>query len=221
MDVPWMEGSLFATLRNDLYTWKGNLPKNYAFNERHMYMFRVSRHLDIFMMIHAYYHQCCILLFGIFLPDSLEPTLEQVAAQAPPQFLQDCAEEFLLHAKDMSHLIKRVFNVEPEHLFRDPWFSVCIWDGTCALLAAISLQEDNAESKADAADLLKANLQALRNTMSKMPLAEQIVGSPGPSLYCVITNQGFQYYHCCAAIRHYGLEEAVCVPLSTPAPHPR
>jgi hypothetical protein len=177
MDVPWMDGSLFASLRNDLYTWKSNLPKNYAFNERHMYMFRVSRHLDIFMMIHAYYHQCCILLFGIFLPDSLEPNLEQVAAQAPPQFLQDCAEDFLLHAKEMSHLIQRVFNVEPEHLFRDPWFSVCIWDGTCALLSAIPWQENDAEGRSDAAELLKANLQALQNSMSKMPLAEQIVCS--------------------------------------------
>ncbi|KAK2591191.1 hypothetical protein QQS21_011125 [Conoideocrella luteorostrata] len=191
MDCPWMEGSMFSSLRNEIFTWKSNLPRNYAFNERHMYMFRVSRHLDIFMMIHAYYHQCCVLLFGIFLPESIEPNLEQVAAQAPPQFLQDCAEEFLLHAKEISHLIQRVFNVEPDHLFRDPWFSVCIWDGTCALLSAIPWQESDAQSRVQAVELLKANLHALENSMPKMPLAEQI------------------YRRCCAAIRHYGLEEAV------------
>ena len=141
----------------DLINWRENLPKNYAFNERHMYMFRVSRHLDIFLMIHAYYHQSCILLFGIFLPDSLEPNLEPVAAQAPSEFLQDCREEFLFHAREISHLIQRILNIEPEHLFRDPWFSLCIWDGTCALLASIPWQETDAETRSQAARLLTTN----------------------------------------------------------------
>ncbi|KAH0531155.1 hypothetical protein TsFJ059_000023 [Trichoderma semiorbis] len=58
MDLPWLPGSNFSILCEELETWRRNLPANYAFVERHMYTFRVSRHLDIFLMIHAYYHQC-------------------------------------------------------------------------------------------------------------------------------------------------------------------
>ena len=175
MDVPWVEGSMFASLRRDVETWRRNLPKNYSFIERHMYMFRVSSHLDLFLMIHAYYHQCCILLYGVFLPDSLEPSLEQVSSQAPPEFLQQCAEDFLIHGKEMSYLIQRVLKVEPEHIFRDPWFSLCIWDSTCAQLTTIPWHENDTDGRVDAAELLKANLKALQNTMHKIPLAEQIV----------------------------------------------
>ena len=140
-----------------------------------MYTFRVSRHLDIFLMIHAYYHQCHCLLFGAFVPENADSIMKKFATQAPPAFLHDCANHSVSHARDITSLIQKVLKVESEHIFRDPWFGLCIWDSTRALLAATQRPNAGAAYKEDIAELLKLNLQALANTKSKIILAEKIV----------------------------------------------
>lgn len=161
------------------------MPTNYAFIERHMYTFRVSRHLDIFLMIHAYYHQCYILLFGAFVPENIFSIIGNFATPAPQEFLQDCAKQSLSHSRDISGLIQRVLKVEADHIFRDPWFGLCIWDSTCSLLIDSQRQSDGILQE-DIAELLKLNLKALANTKSKIPLAEKIV--------CYLR---LQYYEVC------------------------
>lgn len=176
--LPWLEGSYFRALCEELDIWRRNLPTNYAFIERHMFTFRVSRHLDIFLMIHAYYHQCYCLLFGAFVPEDVSSIVNQFASPAPPEFLQDCANHSLSHAKDLTGLIQRVLKVESDHVFRDPWFGLCIWDSTCALLIASQRQNVSVSYREDIAGLLKLNLKALENTKPKIALAEKIVCYP-------------------------------------------
>jgi hypothetical protein len=172
-----------------------------------MYTFRVSRHLDIFLMIHAYYHQCFCLLFGAFVPENVFSIIGKFATPAPPEFLQDCANQSLSHARDITALIQRVLKVETEHVFRDPWFGLCIWDSTCALLIASQRQRGSVPYREDIAGLLKLNLQALANTKSKIVLAEKIVRH---KLYSYpATNDVLQYENCCASIRRYGLDDLV------------
>lgn len=151
------------------------MPTNYAFIERHMYTFRVSRHLDIFLMIHAYYHQCFCLLYGAFVPENAFCIIGKFATPAPPAFLHDCASQSFSHARDITALIQRVLKVESEHVFRDPWFGLCIWDSTCALLTASQRQDAGTPFREDIAGLLQLNLTALTNTRSKILLAEKIV----------------------------------------------
>jgi hypothetical protein len=182
--LPWLQGSYFRSLCEELDIWRRNLPANYAFIERHMYTFRVSRHLDIFLMIHAYYHQCYCLLFGAFVPENADSLVRRFATQAPPEFLQDCANRSVSHARDITSLIQKVLKVDADHVFRDPWFGLCIWDSTGALLAATQRQT-GVIYKEDIAGMLKLNLKALANTKSKIVLAEKIVRCrdlPLPSL---------------------------------------
>ncbi|OPB36105.1 hypothetical protein A0O28_0108790 [Trichoderma guizhouense] len=101
MDLPWLPGSNFSILCEELETWRRNLPANYAFVERHMYTFRVSRHLDIFLMIHAYYHQCCIILFGAFVPEDVGSKIQRFVTQISPEFIQTCSDR-----DDVTELVK-------------------------------------------------------------------------------------------------------------------
>lgn len=126
-------------------------------------------------MIHAYYHQCYILLFGAFVPENVFSIVGRFATAAPLAFLQDCATQSLSHAVDITALIQRVFKVESEHIFRDPWFGLCIWDSTCSLLTASQRQSDGISQK-DILESLMLNLKALANTKSKIKLAGKIVG---------------------------------------------
>lgn len=180
MDLPWLPGSYFSMLREELEIWRRNLPANYAFVERHMYTFRVSRHLDIFLMIHAYYHQCCIILFGAFVPEDVGSKLQRSVTQVPPEFIQTCSDRYVSHARDISFLIQKVLKVEPDHLFRDPWFGLCIWDSTSALLASTRWQENRSSYRDDVTELVKLNLRALENSMPIIVLAKKVVGDARP-----------------------------------------
>jgi hypothetical protein len=205
MDLPWLPGSYFSMLCEELEIWRRNLPANYAFVERHMYTFRVSRHLDIFLMIHAYYHQCCIILYGAFVPEDVGSKLHRSVVQIPPEFIQTCSDRYVSHARDISLLIQKVLKVEPDHLFRDPWLGLCIWDSTSALLASTRWQENRNSYRDDVTELVKLNLRALENTMPVIVLAKKVVCDARSSDWFFIAN-AFQYGFCCAAARAYGIE---------------
>ncbi|KAE8440368.1 hypothetical protein EG329_008327 [Mollisiaceae sp. DMI_Dod_QoI] len=173
-ELPWLPGSLFQALCDELDVWRHNLPTNYAFVERHMYTFRVSRHLDIFLMIHAWYHQSCNLLFGAWMKEHPENIMSSVDIQASPAFLQDCTDRCLSHARDITSLIQKILKVEPNHLFRDPWFGLCVWDSTIALLSSVQQTSINTTYNENIAELLKLNMKALLLSKDKIPLAEII-----------------------------------------------
>jgi hypothetical protein len=174
-DLPWKAESSFQTLCDELDVWQGNLPPNYDFIERHMYTFRVSRHLDIFLMIHAWYHECCCLLFGAWMPGHPENIIGNADIQASLTFLQDSTDRCLSHARNITSLIQKILNVESSHLFRDPWFGFCIWDSTVTLLASVQRSDVEIQYKESIAELLKLNLKALALTRDKIALAGKIV----------------------------------------------
>ncbi len=99
--------------------------------------------------------------------------------QVPAEFIQDCSDQCISHARDISYLIKKVLKVEPNHVFRDPWFGLCIWDSTSAMLTSSQWQESNAAYTEELTELIKLNLKAIRNTMPVMALAAKIVSSTG------------------------------------------
>lgn len=151
-----------------------------------MYTFRVSRHLDMFLMIHAYYHQCGYELFGAWAPGHAGAFPIDIYLSAPLDFLQKCRENCLKHAQHITILIEKVLNLEPNHIFRDSWFSLCILDSTRIQVAG--LQQYPTTNIQVVVDRLKINLQALKNTKETIVLAEK------------------SFQECCLTIRNSGLE---------------
>ncbi|KAI9739922.1 MAG: hypothetical protein M1818_004978 [Claussenomyces sp. TS43310] len=191
VDSPWLDGSYFQDLRRELENWMQNLPKKFAFEGRHMYTFRTSRHLDIFLMIHAYYHQCGYELFGAWMLGHSGSHPTTIYLPTAPEFSQLCAEKCLSHARDITFLIDKVLKLEPHHLFRDAWFALCILDSTRIQVAALQQTPVDDGNRQEVAESLKVNLQALYNTKGTILLAERA------------------YQECCTVIRLAGLGELV------------
>lgn len=109
------------------------------------------------------------------MPKHPENIIGSVNVQAPAAFLQDCMDQCLSHARDITSLIQKALKVESDHLFRDPWFGLCIWDSTISLLASVQQAGVDASYKDSIAELLKLNLKALTLCKSKIPLTKKIV----------------------------------------------
>jgi hypothetical protein len=145
------------------------------FEERHMYTFRTSHHLDMFLMIHVWYHACGCELFGAWVPGWPKTTARDTSSIAPlpPVFTERCAERCLSHARQISRLLEKMIKVEPNHLFRDPWLSLSIWDSTLIQVAAYA----NEGEVTELSHYLKLNLRALANTRATFVLADKTVSS--------------------------------------------
>ena len=172
---PWLERSYFQILCDELQNWRRNLPASFVFEGRHLYTFRSSRHLDIFLMIHAWYHQAACALFGTWMRGVAGDASVTARLEAPEGFLPKCEDRALLHARNITSLIQKVLKVEPDHVFRDAWFGLCVLDSTRIQLAKLQQQNDSNDLKEETAKFLQLNLRALTNTMKKIPLAEKIV----------------------------------------------
>jgi hypothetical protein len=66
-----------------------------------------------------------------------------------------------------------MIKVEPNHLFRDPWLSLSIWDSTLIQVAAYA----NEVEVTELSHYLKLNLRALANTRATFVLADKTVSS--------------------------------------------
>jgi hypothetical protein len=145
------------------------------FEERHMYTFRTSHHLDMFLMIHVWYHGCGCELFGAWVPGWPKTTARDTSSitPLPPVFTERCAERCLSHARQISRLLEKMIKVEPNHLFRDPWLSLSIWDSTLIQVAAYANEGEATELP----HYLKLNLRALANTRATFVLADKTVSS--------------------------------------------
>ena len=177
-EIPWHEGSYFQALYLELEAWRRCLPTNFAFEERNMFTFRASCHLDIFLMTHLWYHQSCCELFGAWMPGHAGYLL--ALENTPDHFLQQCRERSLSHARHITQLVRKVLKVEPDHLFRDAWFGLCLLDSIRIQIAAlVSVNEhDGDEIKEETINNLNLCLSALNNTRRTIPLAEKIVSQP-------------------------------------------
>lgn len=145
-----------------------------------MYTFRTSRHLDMFLMVHVWYHQCGCDLFGNWIQDRGAASADDPNGPALVEFLQKCRDRSLYHAQQISRLLEKMLRVEPDHLFRDPWLSFCILDSVTIQLANETIQQQatNAESRKEASQLLKFNIKALANTKGTIILADKVVSCP-------------------------------------------
>jgi hypothetical protein len=180
MEPPWMETSQFYRVVKELEDWRKKLPPNMTFEERHMYTFRTSRHLDMFLMVHVWYHQCGCDLFGSWIQDRGATSDDDPNAAALAEFFQKCRDRCLYHAQQISRLLEKVLRVEPDHLFRDPWLSFCILDSVTIQLANKTIQQQptSAESCREMSQLLKINIKALANTKETIILADKVVSCP-------------------------------------------
>ena len=172
-----------------------------------MFTFRASCHLDIFLMIHVWYHQSACELYGAWVPDHAGSIPFQ---ETPPgEFLQRCQEEALKHAQGITQLIQKILKMEPDHLFRDAWFGLCVLDSTRIQIAVLGRHyaQDRNEMEQGVLDNLKIHLQALRNTKESISLAAKIVSLSNPILIWWLTF--VKYEEVCASIRRAGLLEMV------------
>lgn len=140
-----------------------------------MFTFRASSHLDIFLMIHVWYYQSGCELFGDWMNgdgDSLS-----LLVNAQDIFRQQCRDNALAHAKGFSHLVKKILKVEPDHLFRDAWFGICLLDSSRIQIAGLEGESGQSldEMREEVVDNMKLHLQALVNTKRTISLAEKIV----------------------------------------------
>jgi hypothetical protein len=87
---------------------------------------------------------------------------------APDIFRQQCRDSALTHAKGFSHLVKKILKVEPDHLFRDAWFGICLLDSSRIQMAGLESESGQGpdEVREEAVDNMKLHLQALVNTKS-------------------------------------------------------
>ncbi|KFY56799.1 hypothetical protein V496_06644 [Pseudogymnoascus sp. VKM F-4515 (FW-2607)] len=193
-EPPWMETSQFYEVVKELEDWRKKLPPNMTFEERHMYTFRTSRHLDMFLMVHVWYHQCGCDLFGSWIQDRGAASADDPNGPALAEFLQKCRDRCLYHAQQISRLLEKTLRVEPDHLFRDPWLSFCILDSVTIQLANGITQEQptSAESRKEISQLLRFNIKALENTKETIILADKV------------------HRECCNLIQQAGLLELVC-----------
>lgn len=174
----WFDEPRFNSLLKELNAWRENLPANFAFEGKHMYTFRVSRHLDMFLMIHAYFHQCACELYGAWLPDHAGALPRGFEFALAADLVQNYRERCLDHAQSISRLIEKVLQLDPKHLFRDAWFSICILDSTRIQLAARHHQMPTSPGTEEPTQFLKLNLLALKNTKQTLIIANLIVRMP-------------------------------------------
>lgn len=126
-------------------------------------------------MTHIWYHQAGCELFAAWMPGYAGSLPLQVVI--PDGFLQRCREKALEHARGTTQLIQKILKLEPDHLFRDAWFGLCVLDSTRVQIAGLESQNgyDLNGINEVVADYLNLHLRALNNTKKILPLAEKIV----------------------------------------------
>lgn len=136
-----------------------------------MFTFRASCHLDLFLMTHIWYHQAACELFGAWVPGHAG----SLPIQGPIDFVRRCTERALAHAKGITQLISKILKMEPEHLFRDAWFGLCVLDSTRIQIAVLQTAHHQDGAEDGIIDGLKVHLRALNNTKKTILSAEKIV----------------------------------------------
>lgn len=188
-ESPWSKDSRFNLLALKLEKFRRSLPLNMRFEERHMYTFRSTKHLDMFLMVHVWYNQCGCDLFGVWQKNYPTTMPNDPLSIPPPEFLPSCEDKCLYYARQISHLTGKVLKVEPDHLFRDPWLSLCIFDSLKIQLAGLHSRDRSQMN--EFLPLLKTNMRALANTRATLVLADKV------------------YEECCQALHNAGLSEMV------------
>ncbi|KAH8797737.1 hypothetical protein F5884DRAFT_814652 [Xylogone sp. PMI_703] len=189
---PWSPSSTFQQLISELNEWRRSLPRNYIFGERSIYAFRSGRQIDMFLMIHVWYHQSRCELYSIWKQFHMDSMDVDVHNNVSSQFIEDCKMKCLIHANSISSAVEKVLSIEPDHLFRDAWLGFCILDSTRIQLSHKDMViEQYTFDERELVLRLKVNIRALSTTKSVFPLTEKI------------------YQECLTSIQDAGLTEKV------------
>jgi hypothetical protein len=175
---PWLPGSGFAILIDDIQSWKRSLPSWLDFSADNIYIRRESHQLGALLLIHCMYHHVMCDVNRIALPDLFkhqEPFVFPPDQQAFVSHLQDVCFE---HAQRMSVLVSHILQHGVKN-FADSILPSFVYNSNRIMLYYIARILD--VSKPDAGtvisrtvELVQYNNQALRDMALIYPLAESL-----------------------------------------------
>ena len=175
---PWLPGSGFAVLIEDIQSWKQSLPSWLDFSADNIYIRRETHQLGALLLIHCMYHHVMCDVHRIALPDlfkNQEPFVFPTDRQAFVSHLQDVCFE---HAQRMSVLVSHILQHGVKH-FADSILPSFVYNSSRIMLYYIARILD--VSKPDAGtvisrtvELVQYNNQALREMAFMYPLAESL-----------------------------------------------
>jgi hypothetical protein len=126
--APWLPGSEFLKLEQQLVTLEAGLPSHFRFDELNTYIHRDQNQLGALVAFHLAYHQCYCDLYRVVLPGYQFPITEVFAA-APIEFIQKCQEQCRHHAEMISQIAHKRSELGGE-FFTDPLCGICIYEST-------------------------------------------------------------------------------------------
>lgn len=175
---PWLPGSGFATLIDDIQSWRQSLPSWLDFSADNIYIRRETHQLGALLLIHCMYHHVMCDVHRIALPDlfkNQEPFVFPSDRQPFVGHLQDVCFE---HAQRMSVLVSHILQHGVKH-FADSILPSFVYNSSRIMLYYIAKILD--VTKADAGtvigrtvELVQYNNQALREMAFMYPLAESL-----------------------------------------------
>ncbi|KAF1940089.1 hypothetical protein EJ02DRAFT_407277 [Clathrospora elynae] len=175
---PWLPGSGFAILIDDIQSWKRSLPSWLDFSADNIYIRRESHQLGALLLIHCMYHHVMCDVHRIALPDLFK---NQEPFDFPPDrqpFVSHLQDVCFEHAQRMSVLVSHILQHGVKH-FADSILPSFVYNSSRIMLYYIARILD--VSKPDAGtvigrtvELVQYNNQALRDMSLMYPLAESL-----------------------------------------------
>ncbi|KAF1848771.1 uncharacterized protein K460DRAFT_280242 [Cucurbitaria berberidis CBS 394.84] len=175
---PWMSGSGFAMLIDDIQTWKRSLPSWLDFSADNIYIRRESHQLGALLLIHCMYHHVMCDVHRIALPDlfkNQEPFVFPPSQQSFVAHLQDVCFE---HAQRMSVLVSTILQHGVKH-FADSILPSFVYNSSRIMLYYIARLLDISKPGVSTlisrtVELVQQNNKALREMTLMYPLAETL-----------------------------------------------
>ncbi|CAO2654061.1 Nn.00g107940.m01.CDS01 [Neocucurbitaria sp. VM-36] len=175
---PWLAGSGFAILIDDIQTWKRSLPPWLDFSADNIYIRRESHQLGALLLIHCMYHHVMCDVHRIALPDlfkNQEPFVFPPSQQSFVAHLQDICFE---HAQRMSVLVSTILQHGVKH-FADSILPSFVYNSSRIMLYYIARLLDITKPGVSTlisrtVELVQQNNKALREMTLMYPLAESL-----------------------------------------------
>ena len=175
---PWLPGSGFAVLIEEIQTWKQSLPSWLDFSADNVYIRRESHQLGALLLIHCMYHHVMCDVHRIALPDlfkNQEPFVFPPEQQAFVAHLQDMCFE---HAQRMSVLVSTILQHGVKH-FADSILPSFVYNSSRIMLYYVARLLDISKPGASTlisrtVELVQQNNKALREMTLMYPLAETL-----------------------------------------------
>jgi hypothetical protein len=175
---PWLPGSGFVVLIDDIQSWRQSLPSWLDFSADNIYIQQETHQLGALLLIHCMYHHVICDVHRIALPDlfkNQKPIVFHTNQQAFVRHLQAVCFE---HAQRMSISVSHILQHGVKY-FADSILPSLVYNSSRIMLYYIARVLDT--SKADAGivigrtvELVQCNIQALRDMALIYPLAESL-----------------------------------------------